>query len=163
MIGRRWKRSNALSLPVLMVEGLTLYQAPLRSDGDSRFVDFGSRWARAVFCVQVPLPSRASTCRGAERGRMGHALRLARQFGWSARDGAAVARRAHNPKVGGSNPSPATKIDSKGGARGSTLRAIRSASDRLSLLAESLRRNRDVRGECNRDAYALCKCKYRCM
>ena len=37
-------------------------------------------------------------------------LRLARQFGWSARDGAAVARRAHNPKVGGSNPSPATKI-----------------------------------------------------
>ena len=110
MIGRRWKRSNALSLPVLMVEGLTLYQAPLRSDGDSRFVDFGSHWARAVFCVQVPLPSRASTCRGAERGRMGHALRLARQFGWSARDGAAVARRAHNPKVGGSNPSPATKI-----------------------------------------------------
>ena len=29
----------------------------------------------------------------------------------TARDGAAVARRAHNPKVGGSNPSPATKIE----------------------------------------------------
>ncbi|MEA2838499.1 MAG: hypothetical protein QOD89_3049 [Bradyrhizobium sp.] len=28
---------------------------------------------------------------------------------WTSRDGAAVARRAHNPKVGGSNPSPATK------------------------------------------------------
>nr|ADI17963.1 hypothetical protein [uncultured Chloroflexi bacterium HF0200_09I09] len=27
----------------------------------------------------------------------------------SSRDGAVVARRAHNPKVGGSNPSPATK------------------------------------------------------
>jgi hypothetical protein len=27
----------------------------------------------------------------------------------TARDGAVVARRAHNPKVGGSNPSPATK------------------------------------------------------
>src|SRR3990172_2088451 len=26
------------------------------------------------------------------------------------RDGAAVARRAHNPKVGGSNPSPATNL-----------------------------------------------------
>ena len=29
--------------------------------------------------------------------------------GCASRDGAAVARRAHNPKVGGSNPSPATK------------------------------------------------------
>ena len=26
------------------------------------------------------------------------------------RDGAAVARRAHNPKVVGSNPAPATKV-----------------------------------------------------
>ena len=26
------------------------------------------------------------------------------------RDGAAVARRAHNPEVGGSNPSPATMV-----------------------------------------------------
>ena len=29
----------------------------------------------------------------------------------TSRDGAGVARRAHNPKVGGSNPSPATKTD----------------------------------------------------
>ena len=28
----------------------------------------------------------------------------------SSRDGAAVARRAHNPKVVGSNPAPATKV-----------------------------------------------------
>ena len=34
------------------------------------------------------------------------------------RDGAVVARRAHNPKVGGSNPSPATRTIRKGGATG---------------------------------------------
>ena len=43
--------------------------------------------------------------------RQGHAgFSAASLFGYrTTRDGAAVARRAHNPKVGGSNPSPATK------------------------------------------------------
>ncbi len=42
--------------------------------------------------------------------------------GRSTRDGAAVARRAHNPKVGGSNPPPATTVPGAarrfGGSRG---------------------------------------------
>ena len=33
----------------------------------------------------------------------------------ASRDGAVAARRAHNPKVGGSNPSPATKVFRSGG------------------------------------------------
>ena len=39
----------------------------------------------------------------------------------ASRDGAAVARRAHNPKVGGSNPSPATKSESRGASNGAPL------------------------------------------
>ena len=55
--------------------------------------------ALAVLCVKVLLWS-VVTPRSVEGCRPTAA---------ASRDGAAAARRAHNPKVGGSNPSPATK------------------------------------------------------
>ena len=38
---------------------------------------------------------------------------LLKQTGFTAGWSSSVARRAHNPKVGGSNPSPATKIETR--------------------------------------------------
>ena len=55
------------------------------------------------------LGSRSILCVGTRRCRAA-APRTVEASAVPARDGAAVARRAHNPKVGGSNPSPATKI-----------------------------------------------------
>src|SRR3990170_7561379 len=50
----------------------------------------------------------ANPLAGPRTGQAIHGLGAHPSSGSSTRDGAAEARRAHNPKVGGSNPSPAT-------------------------------------------------------
>ena len=110
-----------------MVEGLTLYQAPLRSVDDSlcmRRISAESSGSRSILCAGDSVPAAqpvshprpvpdASKCR---RGAWPGAY-----WGSAARDGAAVARRAHNPNVGGSNPSPATRYEDKAVPRGAAL------------------------------------------
>src|SRR5438045_5154700 len=74
-----------------MVEGLTIFcQSHIKSVLANFEATLCVSAIRAIFCVYVP-----------SLGPWGSSTRP--------RDGAAVARRAHNPKVGGSNPSPATK------------------------------------------------------
>ena len=103
-----------------MVEGLTLHQASLaipRPPLPTRPAVVASTLARS----SVRRCHRTPTLIATPRGLRGLRCVPGRADGLEAvpcgiltlaeasRDGAAVARRAHNPKVGGSNPSPATK------------------------------------------------------
>ena len=95
-----------------MVEGLTLYQA--------RHAIPPSRMQRLLFRSEPRGPfgpsnsarrSRIFRCEAAtDSAPDGHCWPAGRRYtGGTTRDGAVVARRAHNPKVGGSNPPPATR------------------------------------------------------
>src|SRR5688572_940092 len=122
-----------------MVEGLTLYQAQSRSAGSQAERSRGILGSRSILCAGARPASRfgglagaamyvciglaASTAPPSARG-------VRRWLSWTARDGAAVARRAHNPKVGGSNPSPATRSQTRAEPRGSAF-ALRLSDERL--------------------------------